>query len=245
MELNVQKLLLRCCMKVEVNKNELICAVAVEFLNNSDSVKYLVILAVYLIQNLNHRSGNQLVENSFIDYDTGTVDKSSGRFLKLAFDLMDKALDIADYEEFSACLKIYIWVDSIYFLKRYNSEVDQNMEIYENTFDIENLNPSYQSLLAIQKIFNIFTSFITQFETEDSRFLTYFQKGQDEVSQDDLLNEIKDFRRLSYTLTQEGESFLAYKLLGTLQNQLMVHKDLDPQINSLLAEIIKKIVFLI
>ncbi|XP_044745720.1 uncharacterized protein LOC123307458 isoform X2 [Coccinella septempunctata] len=235
-----EKLFSRCWKTVKVNKNEFLCKVAEEFLIDSVEVKYLCILVVYILQNLSTEDECLVTENSFIDsYSTETSDKYSGEFLKLASQLIAKAICIADVKQLAACLKIVPWVDSIYFFNRYKKQ-EKNAGCSEDNFDIDNLNPSFASLLAIQKVFTLYTSFIAQFRNVNYKYLCYYNRNEEIMSQETLLKQIKDFETPLYVLNQEGESLLAYKLLTTLQNNLRAHEDLDIRINETLKGIIKK-----
>ncbi|KAK9877519.1 hypothetical protein WA026_018627 [Henosepilachna vigintioctopunctata] len=239
-----EKILLQCCiheMEVDVKKHKLLCIVAEDYLINTDKVKYLCILTVYLLHNLSIKCENQLIENSFIGYTDSnlTENNDSINIIELALSLISKAVKISDIEELPACMKIVPWVNSIYFLRRNKITMQQRIDNFGDTKDFGNFNPSTGSLLAIQKVFSMYTSFVVKYKNDEDCFLTYFNRNNSCVSQEELLNELLDFERLMYALNQSGESLLLYKLLTTLQNQFMVYEELNI-VKDTLTEMIKK-----
>ncbi|XP_045472368.1 uncharacterized protein LOC123679061 [Harmonia axyridis] len=244
MGISKEKLYSQCWKIVKVNKNEFLYRVAEEFLNDSVNVKYLCLLVVYIMENIYYKNVSPETESSFSDsfsasYGTEATNSYFGKFIKMASQLISKAIWNADVDDLAACLKIVPWVNSIFFFNRYKKQ-DKQSDVFSDDLFANDIIPSFTSLLAIHKVFNLYTSFIAQSENISYKYLSYYQRNGEIMSEECLLNRIQDLEVYLVVLNQESESLLAYKLLTTLQTQLMVYGVLDPRIYGTLKGIIKK-----
>lgn len=160
MDIKKEKLFSQCWKTLKVNKNEFIYRITEEFLNESVETKYICILVVYILQNLCNENGYQCMDNSFIDISNiDMLNEYSSKLLHLASQLLSKTICNVDSEQLQECLAILPWVDSIYFFDRYNKK-DKSVDSLKDNQDIHNFKTSSASLLGIQKVFILYTTFI-------------------------------------------------------------------------------------
>ncbi|CAG9812993.1 unnamed protein product [Phaedon cochleariae] len=180
---------------------------------------------------------SQTIANATIrHFDYNNDSEMLMRGIKLARNIVTKALCIADKEDIEVIVEIMNWLDSCFYLTRQSSSLQR--ELFRNLYNPKAIVPSFDMLFSIRSCFQNYLGYIENLKGSSRLPISGFANNIPLLTQEQLTKEITMLPRMVENFCREGQHLTAFMVLNTFQRSL----NLVPQIDSKVLELLHTII---